>query len=187
MSRIKYIKKAGAFLRNQIDGDGMISIDINLNNDYELYNPLSAGSDRELNSDIYDYIEEKSNLIPCNIPLRIRFHGRKFSDDEQNNIREIIGRHYAVAAIDKQWDIMSNTKKLIVMSVFGIAMLMTYFYLSVFVRNQIAVEIFSVLGSFSLWEAAGSFLIERPQLKREYNKIMQFKNQTIEFYNQTLN
>ncbi|MGN0632951.1 MAG: hypothetical protein ACI4JW_03695 [Oscillospiraceae bacterium] len=181
MSRIKYIKKAGAYLRSQREEDGRVGIDINLNNDFELYNPLSVNCDLELNSDIYDYIEEQSNLIPSNIPLKIRFHGRSFSDDEQNNIREIIKRHYAVAAFDKQWDKALNTKKLIAMFIFGVAMLAIYFYLSVFLKNQIAVELFSVLGSFSLWEAAGSFLLERPQIKREYNEIMQFKNQTIEF------
>ena len=114
--------------------------------------------------------------------MKIRFHGRSFSDDEKNNIREIIQRHYTIAAFDKQWDKALNTKKLIVMFIFGVAMLAIYFYLSVFLENQIAVELFSVLGSFSLWEAAGSFLLERPQIKREYNEIMQFKNQTIEFY-----
>jgi len=182
MLRIKYIKKAGAYLRSQRDEDGRIGIDINLNNDYELYNPLSFNYYHELNRNIYDYIEEQSNIIPSNIPLKIRFHGRNFSDDEKNNICEIIKRHYTIAAFNKQWDKAVNTKKLIVMSIFGVSMFAIYFYLSVFLENQIAVELFSVLGSFSLLEAAGSFLLERPQIKREYNEIMQFKNQTIEFY-----
>lgn len=81
MSRIKYIKKAGAYLRSQREEDGRVGIDINLNNDIELYNPLSVSCDLELNSEIYDYIEEQSNLIPSNIPLKIRFHGRSGSFD----------------------------------------------------------------------------------------------------------
>ena len=182
MPRISRIKKAGEFLRSHRDNDGRICIDVNLSPSFEIYDPLSIGYDNELNSDIYDYIEEKANLIPSNIPLKIRFHGRSFSEEEQENIRRIMKRHYNVAVLDKAWDKAANTKKLIVMAAFGLIMLTIYFYLSVIADNQIMVELFSVIGSFSLWEAAGSFLLERPQLKREYEEILQFREQTIEFY-----
>ncbi|MBR1423514.1 MAG: hypothetical protein IJ571_08765 [Ruminococcus sp.] len=181
MSRISRIKQAGEYLNSKKDSDGRVTIDVNLPDDYEIYDPLSVGFGNKLNSEIYDYIERQANLIPASIPLKIRFHGRSFSEEEQQQIRRTIERHYAVEAIDKTWDKAANTKKLIVMAVFGIAMLLIYFYLSVASDKQLMTELFSVLGSFSLWEAAGSFLLERPDLKREYESIMQFKNQTIEF------
>ena len=182
MLRNRNTKALGEYIINKREKDGTVCIDVNIS-DTELYEPMSIGFDKEINNDIYSYIEEKANLIPHTIPLKIRFHGIKITEAEENEVRQIMQKHYSVMLLDKQWDRITNTRKLIVMSVFGVAMLAVYFYLSLFAENPVLVELFSVLGSFSLWEAAGSFLLERPGLKRECKDIEQFREQTIEFCN----
>ena len=182
MSRNRNTRALGEYIVNKRENDGMVCIDVSLS-DTALYDPMSIGFYKEINSDIYSYIEEKANLIPHTIPLKIRFHGIKITEAEENEVRQIMEKHYSVMLLDKQWDKITSTRKLIVMSVFGVIMLAIYFYLSLFAENPVLVELFSVLGSFSLWEAAGSFLLERPGLKRECKDIEQFRDQTIEFCN----
>ena len=55
--------------------DGMAQIDVNLYEGVNLFNPLSFGKQRDLNSDIYELIDAKLYTIPLKYPIRICFHG----------------------------------------------------------------------------------------------------------------
>ena len=115
------------------DQDGYAVIDVNLREGAEIYNPLSAQSNRDLSSDIYAFIDEQTNLVPAEIPLRIRFHGN-IPAEEQEQIRSLMHRHYTMKSFDISWDVAANLRKMIVLAVFGVIVLCAYFYLT-FVAN----------------------------------------------------
>ncbi len=180
MGNIKNAGKMVKYVKGTMDGDSAV-IDVALRDGYDLYEPLSPDGDRELNPDIYGYIEDKANIIPGSIPLKIRFHGRRVAPEEQESVREIMRKHYEMRSYDKTWDSISAARIMIVLTAIGAAVIALYLYLSLSRNDSLMLELLSVVGTFALWEAANRFLLERPAIKREYRDIMQFRNAEIEF------
>ena len=163
------------------DAEGRACIDVRLQADTELYDPLSVGENLDLSSEIYAFIDAQANIISSHIPLRIRFRGREVSPQEQENVRQIMRRHYTMCSYDVIWDMAANLRKMLCFALFGAAVLAVYLYLAFTSDRPLSAEILSIIGSFSLWEAADAFLIERPRLRREYANVMQNVHQTVEF------
>lgn len=160
------------------DGEGNAVIDVNLGDAADIYDPLSMKGD--LSGDIYDYIEKETNIIPAAIPLRIRFHG-DVKEEEQEEIKKIMRRHYVMKSFDISWDLVANFKKTLGLVIFGAIVLAVYLYYAIVGENMFFTEILSIVGSFSLWEAADAFLLERAGLRRDYRNNEQSLNQKIEF------
>ncbi len=161
------------------DGDGNAVVDVDLGS-VELYDPLSMKGERDLNGEIYDYIAAQTNVIPAHVPLRLRLHG-EFSEAEQAQIRESMHRHYTMKSFDISWDLIANFRKMLLLAIFGAAVLAVYLFLALTGKNALFTEILSIIGSFSLWEAADAFLLERPHLRREFKNNEQNLNQKVEF------
>lgn len=162
------------------DDEGFAVVDVSLGKEVTVYDPLSLKGQRDLNGEIYEYIEAQTNVIPANVPLRIRFHG-DFSAEEQEEIRQMMHRHYVMKSFDISWDLIANFKKMLFLALFGAAMLAVYLSLALTSNNALMTEILSVIGSFSLWEAVDALLLERPDLRRDNRNNEQSLNQRIEF------
>ncbi len=163
-----------------IDSDGYAVIDVKLPDEENLYNPLSTGGNLDLNGDIYDFIALQANIIPSKIPLKIRFHGN-VDEDRQAEIKKLMHRHYAMMSYDVTWDFAANFRKTLFLSLFGVCVLLAYFLVSVLAHKELFAEILSIVGTFSLWEAANAVLLDRPALKRTRDAIEQNIDQTVEF------
>lgn len=179
MNRKEQKREILQYIEHISDGEGNAVVDVNLEG-VPLYEPLSLKGQKDLNGEIYDYIEEQTNVIPAAIPLRVRLHG-DFTQDEQDEIRKIINRHYIMKSFDVSWDLVANFRKMLFLALFGAAVLAVYLYLAITGKNAFTVEILSIIGSFSLWEAADCLLLERPHLRREFKNTEQSINEKIEF------
>lgn len=164
-----------------MDADGYAVIDVSLYDGLTLYDPMSLGKQRDLNQEIYDFIEQKAYIIPAQIPLKIRFHGNALSDAEQNEIRRLLSEHYTVVLHDKIWDKRNNRHKLFGMCAVGIAFLSLYFFFALKREDGLFLEILSVIGSFALWEAADCFILERKEINAELLNTAQHLTQEVEF------
>lgn len=162
------------------DSEGNAVVDVNLGDGVTVYDPLSLKGEKDLNGEIYDYIEAQTNVIPSIIPLRIRFHG-DIPAEEQEEIKKIVQRHYVMKSFDLSWDLVANFRKMLLLTILGVVLLAVYLYLALTGKNAFMTEILSIVGSFSLWEAADALLLERPSLRRENKNIEQSLNERIEF------
>lgn len=168
------------YLESVRDEEGYAVVDVNVGEDVTLYDPLSLKGHKDLSGEIYDYIDAQTNVIPSNIPLRIRFHG-EIAETEQDEIRRMMQRHYTMRSFDNAWDLAENFKKMLLLAIFGAAVLALYLFLAITDKHVFMTEILSIVGSFSLWEAADALLLERPHLRREHKNIEQSLAQKIEF------
>lgn len=168
------------YIEHLCDEDGNAVVDVDLSGDISLYDPLSLKGQKDLDGGIYDFIEAQTNVVPAQIPLRVRFHG-DFAEEEQEEIRKIVHKHYVMKSFDVSWDLMANLRKLLLLALFGAAVLSVYLYLAITGNNAFMTEVLSIIGSFSLWEAADALLLERPHLRRELKNIDQSLNERIEF------
>lgn len=167
------------YIESVMDDEGFAVVDVSLGEE-DRYDPLSLKGNKDLNGEIYDYIDAQTNVIPSEVPLRIRFHGN-VEKEEQEEIRKMMHRHYTMRSYDNSWDLAANFRKMLLLTLFGAAVLAVYLYLAITEAHVFMAEILSIVGSFSLWEAADAFLLERPHLRREHKNIEQNLNQKIEF------
>lgn len=167
------------YIESVMDDEGFAVVDVNLGEE-DRYDPLSLKGNKDLSGEIYDYIDAQTNVIPSEVPLRIRFHGN-VEKEEQEEIKKMMHRHYTMRSYDNSWDLAANFRKMLLLTLFGAAVLAVYLYLAITEAHVFMAEILSIVGSFSLWEAADAFLLERPHLRREHRNNEQNLNQTIEF------
>lgn len=163
------------YINKEYIEDGVAVINIALYDDFEIFDPLTAGKQLELNQDIYDLIDRKSNLIPASIPITVRFTGRNLTEAEQKIINNLIYEHYFVQTQDLAWDHRSNKHKMLGLLGFGIVLITVYFILALNFDNLVLLEILSIVGSFSVREAANCFIVER----REIQKNLIFSHQLL--------
>lgn len=180
MNKKEQAKKLLEYFETIKDEKGRAVIDVNASDKEGLYNPLSLGGSRDLADEVYGYIDAQANVIPADVPLAVRFHG-SFSESEQKEIKAMMRRHYTMKSFDITWDAAANFKKMTGLIIFGVLVLAAYFYITFATNNIMFAEILSIIGSFSLWEAADAFLLERTRLKRERKNLEQNLNQEIEF------
>ena len=175
------LRSLRSYLKEEyMDADGCGVIDVCLYEGLELYDPLSCGRQLELNPDIYGFIEQKANLLPAQVPLRICFHGR-VSPEDQEQIRRLMAEHYRIALQDRTWDLRSNLWKLLGMVAVGVVFLSMYFFFALREDDGLFLELLSVIGSFALWEAADCFLLERRAINRDMMNIAQHMTQEVVF------
>ena len=155
------------YIDNEYMEDGYAVIHINLYQEYELFDPLSYGRQKQINQEIIDYIDRRSAIIPTTIPLKVIFHGKDITEDDQENIKKCIKEHYTVAMYDKQWDKRINRRKIIALTALGLSVLGVYVLHAISGEENMRTEILSIIASFSLWEAVDLFLLERKSLQKE--------------------
>ncbi len=171
---------AGYIRKEYIGPDGKGRILIRIPEGYEVLDPLTMDQQKELNQEIFDCIDRKSDLIPSAVKLRIEFHGRAFSEEEQDEIRNLVREHYQVEQFERQWDLDANLVQFWKMILIGTLFLSLYFVLEVS-EYEFFTEIISVIGSFSLWTAAELRLIDRRALKKQMIWIEQVKSAELIF------
>lgn len=181
MSAFRQTEEVIEYIESLKDEQGRACLDLNLTGGAELYDPLTYGNDRDLNGKIYRFIDQRASIIPTVIPLHLRVHGGSFSEDEQENIAAVMSRHYATRANDVTVEMMRSNHKLLLMLILGGVVLALGVYLSVAHEVGVLSEVLSIVASFALCEAATTFLIEQPRLKRDYENLMQSKKMTLEF------
>ena len=164
-----------------MDADGYAVIDIALYDGFARYHPLSLGRQLDLNEEIYDFIEQKASIIPAQLPLKLSFHGGNLDAAEQERVRQLLTEHYTVCLHDKLWDKRINRRKLVGMSAVGLFFLSLYFYFALKREDGLFLEVLSVVGSFALWEAADSLMLERRDINAEIRNIAQHLTQEVVF------
>lgn len=148
--------------------DGKSQIDIFLSDKSELFNPLTVGQQRDLSPSVYQLIDEKMYTISLKDPVRLCFLGKIPDIQEQEAVKEMLQRHYMYLVHDKTEDLRINRLKTICLALFGTLLLAIYFAIEMTASRPVFVEVVSIAGCFSIWEAVDTWLLERKKLKVDY-------------------
>lgn len=175
-------KKINTYLGEEFNYiDEYFIIDVYLYKELSLFNRLSVGKQLELNNEIIEYIDNKSEVIPNKYKLKIRFLGRKLSIEDKNIIDNLLHEHYYIVKEELKREIKKTTNKMVTLFLFGILLSLIYIFLAVYFVTPLFLEFISVVSTFSLWEAAGIYLFERKELKEKYEGSIQNLNQIVEY------
>lgn len=143
----------------------------------EPYHPLSGKT--QLDDSLFAYMESQANLLPSLVPIRVILHG--VPEMEQETVSKLMREHYQTVMQDQLWDKHSSQRRMLYLTLIGTAFLGVYLLLALNREDSLFLEILSVIGSFSLWEAANCFLLERREIRRSLQETAQFITAEIAF------
>ena len=169
-------RKTAEMIHREYMEDDKLDIHINVD---DLYDPLSTEKFRQLNGDIFDYVERCAKLIPVHVPIRLILRG--VEEEDKADVPALFKRHYQIELQDDFWAQRVNKIKMICLLAVGVIALMIFMYFAFRHDDNLFLEILSIIGSFSVWEAVNCFLVEGLEIRKTLHKTAQFLTTEIEF------
>ena len=148
-----------------LDEDGFYMINVNLYKGFSLYNELSFDKQKELNDEIFNYIDTKSEVIPNEYKLKIKFNGRKLDEEDKKRIEYLIHEHYYVVMENVKRELDKLTYKMVLLLLLGLVGFTLYYIFAYRIAfNSLILEFLGLVGSFSIWESIGLFVFDRKDI-----------------------
>ena len=170
------IREVTDYVHREFMEDDKLVIHLNVD---ELYDPLCTDRFRQLNGDIFEYVERCAKPMPVFVPLKVVMFG--VDEEDRKTVPELFKLHYRIELQDDIWNQRLNLTKMIVMGAIGVAAIMAFLYFALRQDDNLFLELLSVVGSFSLWEVANCFMLERRAINRTLYKTAQFLTAEIVF------
>ena len=145
------------------------------------FDPLSPGDQPLPAPELWEYFDRLAYPIPVQYALLLQFENWQGTPAQQQTLTAGLRLHYRMILQDKRLDLRINRAKTILLLLFGFGVLGLSFGLTQVIQDPFVAEFLSVVATFSLWEAANCFLIERKYLKTEHANSGQLAMAQIEF------
>ena len=170
------------YIRNEfLVDDESANINIRLKNSDDLFDSRTIANQLDLNSEIYDYIDDKSSMLNSLIKLNFHIICPKLSKDEKERTINIIKEHYAIELYKIQKEYKRYKLKIFVLSLLGILFFAVYSLIAYFTKSKLFIEVFGFLFSFTLWEAFESYIYDLSDIKIVRESITQKLLMNIDF------
>ena len=153
--------------------DGDADLYLTLNNIDELIDTRTSGDQLDICSDIYEFIETKSDMLDNDTLLELHIKGIEVDSKIQGKVKHIIKEHYAIELYKTQRRFNRCRNKIIGLVFLGIITLLIYTLIYLNSNSDFALEIFGFLFTFALWEAFDAFLYDLSDIKFERENITQ--------------
>ena len=170
------------YIRNEfLVDDESANINIRLKNSDDLFDSRTIANQLDLNSEIYDYIDDKSSMLNSLIKLNFHIICPKLSKDEKERTINIIKEHYAIELYKIQKEYKRYKLKIFVLSLLGILFFAIYSLIAYFTKSKLFIEVFGFLFSFTLWEAFESYIYDLSDIKIARESITQKLLMNVDF------
>lgn len=138
---------------------------------------------RILNSELISYIENIVYYIPYQYSIVLEFSGMHFSEEEKIHLAETITEQFGLIAHDMQVELRYNSIKTMTLLALGAIGLLISFLIGEHGEIQFLREIFSIIGTFFIWEAIDNLWFERKKIKIALLNRGQLSTCTLDFLN----
>ena len=162
------------YIKNEyLTDDGDADIFLRISHKDEIFDNRTLGSQLDLNSDIYDFIEEKTSMLNNDVQINLHIVGCRLKHKEQESIKHIIKEHYAIELYKKQKEYDEKKIKVVFLFLTGFFTLLCYMFLYLFTNLQFFMEVFGFIFSFALWEAFDLLIYDFTYVKNQREAITQ--------------
>jgi hypothetical protein len=158
----KYIDK-----EFEVGNDGYANIDLVEYDGMEWFDPMSSGNQRELNGDVYDFLDKKSFYIPVDYPVRVRIKNSRLSEDDKDFVKNIMREHYTLGLWEETENLKHNRLAAIGLALFGAMLLITAFAAASAGINSVISEMMMIVATFTFWEAADYAMLKRGEILKQ--------------------
>ena len=161
--------------------DGDADIFIYLESKDELFDSRTRGKQRELNSDIYEFIEEKSSMLDNDTKINFHINGIELTSKEQGLVKHLFKERYAIELYKSQNEYLKIKNKIFKLIVLGLTSFLLYIFFFFATDFDFFIEVFGFIFSFALWEGFDAMIYSLSEIKEEREAITQNLLMEIEF------
>ena len=162
------------YINNEyLTDDGDADIFLKISHKDEIFDNRTLGAQLDLNSDIYDFIEEKTSMLNNDVQINLHIVGCRLNHKEQESIKHIIKEHYAIELYKKQKEYDEKKIKVVFLFLLGFFTLLFYMLLYLFTNLQFFMEVFGFIFSFALWEAFDLLIYDSTYVKNQREALTQ--------------
>lgn len=170
------------YIKNEyLTKDGDADIYLNVDSLDDLFDTRTSGNQIELNSDIYEFIENKTAMLGYDTIINLHITGANLTAKEQGMVKHIVKEHYAIELYKVQKEFSKYRNKVIGLMFIGIIALLCYFIIYFTENFDLLLEVFAFIFSFALWEAADCLIYTLSDIKAERENITQDLLMNVEF------
>ena len=170
-SKKEYLNK---YIESEFLSDnGDANIYIKINSKEELFDSKTIGNQKDLNSDIYEFLDSKSSRLSSDIQINLYILGLDLKKEEKEEVKNLIKEHYAIEIYKKQKEHRRIETKVFRLLLIGIIFTIFYALTLKYSNYDIFNEILLFIASFSIWEAFDFILYDLIDIKREREFITQ--------------
>lgn len=164
-----------------LTADGDADIFIYLESKDELFDSRTRGKQKELNSDIYEFIEEKSSMLDNDTKINFHINGIELTSKEQGLVKHLFKEHYAIELYKSQNEYLKTKNKIFKLIVLGLTSFLLYIFFFFATDFDFFIEVFGFIFSFALWEGFDAMIYSLSEIKEEREAITQNLLMEIEF------
>lgn len=161
--------------------DGDADIFIYLDSKDELFDSRTRGKQKELNSEIYDFIEDKSSMLDNDTRINFHINGIELTSKEQGIVKHLVKEHYAIELYKSQNEYLKIKNKIFKLIILGLTSFLLYIFFFFATDFDFFIEVFGFIFSFALWEGFDAMIYSLSEIKEEREAITQNLLMDIEF------
>lgn len=154
---------------NYIDESGYATFNITKNKE-DIYSNFSSKNNTLISSSFIEEIENYTYPIPYTYPIKLIIN----SNDDLKDLQNDLHNYYKMQALSYKRDLTINKIKSLTLLLLGSILLLIYFIFSQ-KTNFLYSEILSIIATFSIWESADIFFLERQNIKIEIANKLQLE------------
>ncbi len=170
------------YIKNEFltkDGDADVILKVTSHN--ALFDARTEDNQLDLNSKIYDYIDNKTSMLNNDIMVHLHIKGLNLSHHDQGIVKHIINEHYAIELYKVQRKYNRYKKKVFKLVILGFFFLACYAFIALRFSSKFFIEVFGFLFSFTLWEAFDTLIYSFSDIKLQREIITQKLLMEIDF------
>ena len=162
------------YIKNEfLTKDGDADIYINIEEKYDLFDSWTIGTQTDLEKDVYEYIEDKTEMLGNQVPINLHIIGCDFTPHEQEIVRHLLKEHYAIELYKIQQQYNKLKRKIFGLICVGLGSFLLYTLFYLFSDYNYLIQVFVFLFSFSLWEAMDCVIYAFSDVKEQREAITQ--------------
>lgn len=169
---LKQYEKGVPSLRESVEFDpvGHAKIDVRLPE--PLFEPMNANRGRELNRELFAYLDWRNSTIPSLYQINLTLHGH-LAETDRSLVADLIKQHYDQQLLMKQDVYRFTFIKAVFLALLGLLIIAIAHFFRVQEKNLLG-TILSTVASFSLWESADALILQRRSVRQEMLDIAQY-------------
>lgn len=163
------------------DEDDRVVININVRDDVEFLSNYGIEENTVISQETASFLEHAIKPINYKENLTLAIHSDVISEDEKYLYDKGIRNYYKNSLLEQKKHLDLNLKSTLFLLLSGIVYFALLTLVSFFLKNDLWVEVLSIVGWVFIWEAVEVFFLERPKLRRMKYRYYALMNSKIIF------
>lgn len=183
LNRIKALKKK--FNTTSVeqgfvcDGEERAIINVGAENYDDIFSPYCYKGGDTLSPTLVDYLQQKSNTIPLDYDLTIRFHVKNANEQKRKEIQAAVKENYRSDTLGIERKMHRTTMFSLWFVLFGIIFTIIYLFTVDFIPIAVS-YIIDIMAWIFLWEGVDAFFLDRRHMQIDRIKALRLGTAKIE-------